>query len=97
MATISQWVEGARPRTLPAALAPVAVGTGSAAGLGHWDAALALLALRLVARRAVDPILRRLGTWLDRNADDILGWVLGIVGFLLAADAAQRLGLLQFG
>lgn len=45
MATISQWVEGARPRTLPAALAPVAVGTGSAAGLGHWDAALALLAL----------------------------------------------------
>ncbi|AKT51203.1 1,4-dihydroxy-2-naphthoate polyprenyltransferase [Arsenicicoccus sp. oral taxon 190] len=45
MATFSQWVEGARPRTLPAALAPVAVGTGSAAGLGHWDAALALLAL----------------------------------------------------
>ncbi|GAB47828.1 GAP family protein [Mobilicoccus pelagius] len=59
--------------------------------------ALALLALRLVARRALDPLLRRLGTWLDRNADDILGWVLGIVGLLLAADAAQRLGLLQFG
>lgn len=45
MATFSQWVEGARPRTLPAALAPVAVGTGSAVGLGHGDAALALLAL----------------------------------------------------
>ncbi len=28
MATVSQWVEGARPRTLPAAIAPVAAGTG---------------------------------------------------------------------
>ena len=28
MATLSQWVQGARPRTLPAALAPVAAGTG---------------------------------------------------------------------
>lgn len=31
MATAAQWLEGARPRTLPAALAPVAVGTGLAA------------------------------------------------------------------
>ncbi|MDP1876404.1 MAG: 1,4-dihydroxy-2-naphthoate polyprenyltransferase [Actinomycetota bacterium] len=30
MATAAQWFEGARPRTLPAALAPVAVGTGLA-------------------------------------------------------------------
>lgn len=45
MATLNDWVAGARPRTLPAALAPVAVGTGSAAGLGHWDPALALLSL----------------------------------------------------
>ena len=30
MATLSQWVQGARPRTLPAALAPVAAGTGVA-------------------------------------------------------------------
>lgn len=34
MATLAQWVEGARLRTLPAALAPVAVGTGAAAALG---------------------------------------------------------------
>lgn len=45
MATFNQWVAGARPHTLPAALAPVAVGTGSAYGLGHADAAVALLAL----------------------------------------------------
>ena len=32
MATVHEWVEGARPRTLPAAIAPVAVG----AGLGAW-------------------------------------------------------------
>ncbi|MGP9539525.1 1,4-dihydroxy-2-naphthoate polyprenyltransferase [Brachybacterium sp. AOP43-C2-M15] len=31
MASLSQWVQGARPRTLPAALAPVAAGTGAAA------------------------------------------------------------------
>ncbi len=31
MATVGQWVEGARPRTLPAAFAPVIAGTGVAA------------------------------------------------------------------
>ncbi len=45
MATIADWVEGARPRTLPAALAPVVIGTGAAAAIGRGSAALALLAL----------------------------------------------------
>ena len=45
MATVSQWVEGARPRTLPAAVAPVLVGTGAAYALGRADAAFAILAL----------------------------------------------------
>jgi 1,4-dihydroxy-2-naphthoate octaprenyltransferase len=46
MATAAQWVEGARPRTLPAAIAPVAAGTGAAAladGFLAWKALLALL------------------------------------------------------
>ncbi|WP_106507430.1 1,4-dihydroxy-2-naphthoate polyprenyltransferase [Brachybacterium timonense] len=30
MATVAQWIEGARPRTWPAAVAPVAAGTGAA-------------------------------------------------------------------
>ena len=30
MATVRQWISGARPRTLPAAVTPVAVGTGAA-------------------------------------------------------------------
>ena len=45
MATLSQWVEGARPRTLPAAVAPVLVGTGAAYALGNANLAFALLAL----------------------------------------------------
>jgi len=45
MATLSQWVAGARPRTLPAAVAPVLVGTGAACALGRADIAYALLAL----------------------------------------------------
>lgn len=45
MATLPQWVAGARPRTLPSAVAPVAVGTGSAHSLGSADLGLALMAL----------------------------------------------------
>jgi len=45
MATLSQWVEGARPRTLPAAVAPVLVGTGAAYALDAGNPAYALIAL----------------------------------------------------
>jgi 1,4-dihydroxy-2-naphthoate polyprenyltransferase len=45
MATPAQWVAGARPRTLPAALAPVLVGTGTAAALDGFRPLPALLAL----------------------------------------------------
>ncbi len=46
MATSSQWISGARPRTLPAAVAPVLAGTGIALWSHDeiwWKAALALL------------------------------------------------------
>lgn len=45
MATAAQWIEGARPRTLPNAIAPVIAGTGAAAasdGAVWWKAAIAL-------------------------------------------------------
>jgi 1,4-dihydroxy-2-naphthoate octaprenyltransferase len=45
MATLSQWIAGARPRTLPAAIAPVIVGTAAAAPLDRVDLGLALLAV----------------------------------------------------
>ena len=46
VASFAQWVEGARPRTLPNAIAPVIAGTGAAAWLHAavwWKALLALL------------------------------------------------------
>ena len=50
MATLAEWTAGARLRTLPAAAAPVLVGTGAAIQAGGWDdpgyrTVLALLAL----------------------------------------------------
>ena len=46
MAALRDWVAGARPRTLPAAVVPVVVGSGVAAGYDRfsaWRAALALI------------------------------------------------------
>ncbi|WP_329091758.1 MULTISPECIES: 1,4-dihydroxy-2-naphthoate polyprenyltransferase [unclassified Streptosporangium] len=60
MATPSQWIAGARPRTLPAAVVPVAIGTGVAigdAGGVWWRALLALfvaLALQVGVNYAND-------------------------------------------
>lgn len=45
MASLHEWIEGARPRTLPAAVAPVVLGTGAAFPLHRANLALALLAL----------------------------------------------------
>ncbi|HEY2090103.1 MAG TPA: 1,4-dihydroxy-2-naphthoate polyprenyltransferase [Mycobacterium sp.] len=52
MASLAQWIAGARPRTLPNAIAPVIAGTGAAAWLHAavwWKALLALaVALALI-------------------------------------------------
>jgi 1,4-dihydroxy-2-naphthoate octaprenyltransferase len=45
MATRAQWISGARPRTLPAAVAPVLVGTGAALALDAVRPGRALAAL----------------------------------------------------
>ena len=72
MATPAQWVAGARPRTLPAALAPVLVGTGAAAALDGFrllPALLALvvaLALQIAVNYANDYSDGRRGTDADR-------------------------------
>jgi 1,4-dihydroxy-2-naphthoate octaprenyltransferase len=72
MATPAQWLAGARPRTLPAALAPVLVGTGAAAALHGFrllPAALALLvalALQVAVNYANDYSDGRRGTDAER-------------------------------
>ncbi|KAA9151629.1 1,4-dihydroxy-2-naphthoate polyprenyltransferase [Amycolatopsis acidicola] len=52
MATVAEWIEGARPRTLPNAVAPVVAGVGATIQLGAftwWQSLLALLvALALI-------------------------------------------------
>jgi len=45
VATVGEWVEGSRPRTLPTAIAPVLAGSGAAAGVAGFDPLAALLAL----------------------------------------------------
>ncbi|MEJ7705467.1 MAG: 1,4-dihydroxy-2-naphthoate polyprenyltransferase [Geodermatophilaceae bacterium] len=56
MTTVAQWVAGARPRTLPAAVAPVAVGTGLAVGEGRagWLPGLLALMVSLALQVAVN-------------------------------------------
>ncbi|WP_406266805.1 1,4-dihydroxy-2-naphthoate polyprenyltransferase [Nocardia sp. NBC_00881] len=90
MATAAQWIEGARPRTLPNAIAPVLAGTGAAASVGGavwWKAILALLvSLALIigvnyANDYADGI---------RGTDDVRVGPLRLVGQKLASPAAVR-------
>ena len=88
VASLSQWVEGARPRTLPNAVAPVIAGTGAAAWLGDavwWKALLALvvsLALIVGVNYAND--------YSDgiRGTDDVRAGPLRLVGSRLASPRA---------
>lgn len=88
MASIAQWIEGARPRTLPNAVAPVLAGTGAAAWLGSevwWKALLALvvsLALIVGVNYAND--------YSDgiRGTDDVRAGPLRLVGSKVASPRA---------
>jgi 1,4-dihydroxy-2-naphthoate octaprenyltransferase len=85
MASLAQWIEGARPRTLPNAIAPVVAGTGAAAwlhGAVWWKALLALtvsLALVVGVNYAND--------YSDgiRGTDDVRSGPLRLVGSRLAS------------
>jgi len=88
VASIAEWVEGARPRTLPNAVAPVIAGTGAAAWLDAavwWKAVLALvvsLALIVGVNFAND--------YSDgiRGTDDVRSGPLRLVGSKLASPRA---------
>lgn len=51
--------------------------------------ALVLLAIRLASGDRITPLLKRVDDWMARS--DALSWIVGIVAFLLAYDAAARL------
>ena len=55
--------------------------------------ALILLGLRVGFADRVAPTLERIEAWLTRHTGGAIWWVVGILGFFLAADAATRLGL----
>jgi 1,4-dihydroxy-2-naphthoate octaprenyltransferase len=90
VATVSEWIQGARPRTLPAAVAPVLAGTGAAVhadGLVVWKALVALvvaLALQLGVNYAND--------YSDgiRGTDDDRVGPLRLVGSGVATAAAVK-------
>lgn len=95
MTTPAQWLAGARPRTLPAAVAPVLVGTGAAAEPSAPRALLALvvaLALQVGVNYANDYSDGVRGTDADRVGP------LRLVGSGVAAPpAVKRAALLAFG
>ncbi len=90
MATLAQWIEGARPRTLPTAVSPVLVGTGAALGGGVVAPGRALLAL-LVAMTLVIGV-NYANDYSDgiRGTDDARVGPLRLVGSKAAAPSAVR-------
>ena len=98
MASVAQWVEGARPRTLSNAVAPVIAGTGAAAwldGAVWWKALLALIvAVAMIvgvnyANDYSDGI---------RGTDDVRAGPLRLVGSRLATPGSVlTAALVSFG
>ena len=98
MTTAAHWLEGARPRTLPAALAPVLVGTGAALALDIWRPGRALLAL--VVALALQVGVNYANDYSDgiRGTDDARVGPLRLVGGGHATPATVlRAALLAFG
>ncbi|MGQ0577026.1 MAG: 1,4-dihydroxy-2-naphthoate polyprenyltransferase [Pseudonocardia sp.] len=90
MATFSQWVQGARPRTLPTAVSPVLAGTGAAVGAGAVEPLRAGVAL-LVALALVVGV-NYANDYSDgiRGTDDDRVGPLRLVGSRLASPRAVR-------
>ena len=88
MASLAQWIEGARPRTLPNAIAPVIAGTGAAAWLHSAVWWKALLALAVSVAMIVG--VNYANDYSDgiRGTDDKRAGPLRLVGSRLAAPKA---------
>lgn len=98
MATAQQWLAGARPRTLPAAIAPVAVGTGVAEFTGGWRPAPALLALIVAVAFQVGVNFHNDYSDGVRGTDDARVGPVRLVGQGLApAPAVKTASIVSFG
>ncbi|TNC17614.1 GAP family protein [Georgenia sp. 311] len=71
--------------------APARLGVLAAYCLVMVLPALVLLAARLTAGRLVQPLLERVARWMERTGGETTAWIVGIVGFLVARDAATRM------
>ncbi len=91
MTSLAHWVEGARPRTLPAAVSPVLVGTGAAfAADGFvWDRAL----LALVVSLALQVGVNYANDYSDgiRGTDEVRVGPLRLVGSGVASPRSVKL------
>ena len=56
--------------------------------------ALLLLCGRILAHARIQPLLQRINDWMVRTGQENTAWVVGIIGFLLAADTLDGLGVL---
>ncbi|MEK6442853.1 1,4-dihydroxy-2-naphthoate polyprenyltransferase [Pseudonocardia sp. T1-2H] len=90
MATLSQWVEGARPRTLPTAVSPVLVGTGAAIGSGTVDIGRAVLALVVAVALVIGVNFANDYSDGIRGTDDDRVGPMRLVGSKVAAPTAVR-------
>ncbi|OBJ69492.1 1,4-dihydroxy-2-naphthoate polyprenyltransferase [Mycobacterium sp. 1274756.6] len=90
MASLAQWIAGARPRTLPNAVAPVIAGTGAAARLDAADPLRAGLALLVAVALIVG--VNYANDYSDgiRGTDDDRTGPVRLVGAKLAAPQAVR-------
>ncbi|MEU4605343.1 GAP family protein [Kribbella sp. NPDC023972] len=57
--------------------------------------ALGLLGLRLAISDRITPVLERAGAWFEKHAVGATGWILAIVGFLVARDGFANLALIE--
>ncbi len=98
---MNRWVVGARPKTLPAAVVPVAVGTGAAVGVGA--AAQGISAWRFVAALIVSLSLQVATNYVNDYADgergtddDRVGPARLVASSLATASEVKRAALAAF-
>ncbi len=90
MATVAEWIEGARPRTLPTMVSPVLIGCGATIGGNSFGPVRGLLALVVAVALGIG--VNYANDYSDgiRGTDDERVGPLRLVGSRLATPAAVR-------